>query len=103
MKLGANDEEQTESNVFSASENKSKETDSSKDLLARNLKVSEEILDLSRYIKRYIKWQKIMGWVKLLLIVVPVVWGLLYLPALLKDSLSSYGLESIINPAGLLK
>lgn len=68
--------------------------DDIKILLEQNLAVSQEILELSRYIKTYVRWQKIIGWVKVFLIVIPIVWGLLYLPPLFKDLLAAYGLDS---------
>jgi len=62
-------------------------------LLEKNLLVSQEILELSRYIKSYVRWQKIFGWVKTALVVIPLVIGLLYLPSLLDNTLASYGLS----------
>lgn len=72
----------------------SSESEDLKTLLEKNLAVSQEILELSRYVKTYVRWQKIIGWVKVFLIVIPIVWGLLYLPPLFKDLLAAYGLDS---------
>ena len=75
----------------------SSESEDLKTLLEKNLAVSQEILELSRYVKTYVRWQKIIGWVKVFLIVIPIVWGLLYLPPLFKDLLAAYGLDSGAN------
>lgn len=60
------------------------------DLLRRNLKVSEEILQKTDSIKIYIKWQKIWSTVRLLIIVIPLIVGLLFLPPLLKNYLNQF-------------
>ncbi|MFA5163563.1 MAG: hypothetical protein WC441_03480 [Patescibacteria group bacterium] len=72
----------------------STESEDMRILLEKNLAVSQEILELSRYVKTYVRWQKIIGWVKVFLIVIPIVWGLLYLPPLFRDLLAAYGLDS---------
>ena len=80
----------------SQSETRGASSDSAtiKALVERNLVMSQEILDLSLYIKSYVRWQKIFGWLKFLVIAVPIILGFLYLPAMLKTILSSYGLEA---------
>ncbi len=68
------------------------------DLVRENIKVSQEILSLTKYIKKYIIWQKIFSWIKLFLIVVPIVLAFIYLPPVLKDfSESVQGLVGSIN------
>ena len=103
MKLESDENKIEASRIFLAEDAQDQSANSLQGLLIKNLQVSEEILDLSKYIKRYIRWQKAFAWIKLLLIVIPIVWGLLYLPAILEESLSSYGLESLINPANVVK
>lgn len=75
----------------------SSESENLKTLLEQNLAVSQEILELSRYVKTYVRWQKIIGWVKVFLIVIPIIWGLLYLPPLFRDLLAAYGLDSGVS------
>jgi thiosulfate reductase cytochrome b subunit len=61
-------------------------------LLRQNLELSQEILNRTIWIKKYLKWQQVMGYVKILIIIIPIIIGLVYLPPLLKgyfDQLSS--------------
>lgn len=60
------------------------------DLLLRNLKVSEEILEKTKYIKNYIKWQKIWSIVQFSLIVIPIIIGVMYLPPLIKTYIDQF-------------
>ncbi|MDD3711810.1 MAG: hypothetical protein PHP37_04385 [Patescibacteria group bacterium] len=69
-------------------------------LLKENLKVSREILDLSRYIKKYILWQKVIFWFKFVVILIPIILALIYLPPFLRGAFSSF--QELINPAGIL-
>lgn len=75
-----------------------------KNLLERNLALSQEILGLAKYAKSYIRWLKIFSWLKVLIIVIPIVLGIIYLPTALKEVLSSYGLSTEASPyTNLLK
>lgn len=60
------------------------------DLLLRNLKVSEEILEKTKYIKNYIKWQKVWSIVQFSLIVIPIIIGVMYLPPLIKNYIDQF-------------
>lgn len=64
-------------------------------LLRENLEMSREIRAMVRHINNYVAWQRIFGWIKVLLIVIPLIIGVLYLPPLLKDIFSQY--ESLLN------
>lgn len=64
-------------------------TDEQTALLRRNLEISEEILKKTEYIKEYVKWQKIWGIINVLLIVIPIIIGIVYLPPLIKDYFDS--------------
>ena len=63
-------------------------TDEQTELLRRNLEVSEEILKKTDYIKGYVKWQKVWGIINILIIVIPIMIGVIYLPPLIKDYLN---------------
>ncbi len=70
-------------------------------LLEENIKISNEILEISKYIKRYIFFQKVMVFVKLFLILIPIILAFAFLPFLkgiigpLQSVLSVYsGIES---------
>jgi hypothetical protein len=61
-----------------------------KALVSQSLKNSEEALEKVRWIKKYLKWQQIMGFVNVLFILIPIILGLVYLPPLLKDYLQQF-------------
>ena len=56
-----------------------------RELLEKNLEINQEILKKTKYIKRFVIAQQIFGVIKLLLIVVPIVLGIMYLPSLFKS------------------
>lgn len=72
-------------------------------LLKQNLAISQEILDISRYIKRYVFWRRIIGFAQVLIILVPIVLGIIYLPPMIEKGLDNINnninnpLSSIIN------
>ena len=66
-------------------------------LLKQNLTISQEILDISRYIKKYVFWKKVIGLVKVFIILVPIILGIIYLPPIIEDSLDNIN-ENINNP-----
>jgi hypothetical protein len=59
-------------------------------LLRANLKNGEETLKILAELKKYIRWQQIWSAIRLLLIVVPLVLGVIYLPPIIKDVFSVY-------------
>jgi hypothetical protein len=61
-----------------------------KKLLEKNLEITKEIHEMVKGIKSYIFWQRIWGVFKVLIIVVPVIFGIIYLPPLLKDVFRQY-------------
>jgi hypothetical protein len=61
-------------------ENQDLKTEEQNELLRRNLELSEKILEETSYIKKYIKWQQVWATVRLLILVIPIILGLLYLP-----------------------
>lgn len=54
-------------------------------LLEENVEMNKEMKVMIRHINTYVAWQRIFGWLKLLLILVPLVIGFIYLPPLFKD------------------
>jgi hypothetical protein len=69
-----------------------------KKLLEKNLELTKEIREMVRGIKKYIFWQRVWGVFKILIIIVPVVLGIIYLPALLKDVYRQY--QSLLGVGG---
>ncbi|MCF7795198.1 hypothetical protein K9M50_02475 [Patescibacteria group bacterium] len=72
-------------------------------LLKKNLAISQEVLSISKYVKKYIFWKKIIGIAKIVIIVVPIVLGIIYLPPMIEDAVENINsnlnnpLSSIIN------
>lgn len=66
------------------------ENEEIKKLLELNLQKNEEILKISRDIKKYIKWQNMWSIFRFVFIVIPIVLGFIYLPPLLKDVFKTY-------------
>ena len=59
--------------------------DGMKELLEKNLKWSQIIYEQNRKLNRKLTWAAIAGWLRLLLILAPLVLAFLYLPPILKD------------------
>jgi hypothetical protein len=66
------------------------ENDELKNLLEQNLKKNEEILKISKDIKKFMKWQQIWSTLRFLLIFVPIILGFIYLPPILKNLITNY-------------
>ncbi|MFP4514986.1 MAG: hypothetical protein ACLFNO_03235 [Parcubacteria group bacterium] len=66
-------------------------------LLKKNLIISQEILDISKYVKKYIFWRKVMNIVKIVIILVPIILGIIYLPPILEEGLDTIN-ENLNNP-----
>lgn len=61
-----------------------------KALVARNLRETEEVKAAVKKIQRYIFWQQIFGWIKLVIIVVPIVLAVIYAMPLFRQAMSAY-------------
>mgnify|MGYP001576692753 CR=1 FL=1 len=61
-----------------------------KKLLEQNLELTKEIYVMTKKIKGYITFQKVMSLVYLMLIVVPIILSIIYLPPLLKGMFDKY-------------
>jgi len=70
-----------------------------KKLLEENLKLTKEIHTMTKGIKSFVLWQRIFGVLKLLIIVVPIVLGIIYLPSLIESIQQRYqeilGIEGV--------
>lgn len=62
-----------------------------KELIEKNLKWSQIIYEQNRKINSKLMWMAIASWVKLFIILVPLVLAIFFLPPLLKDVWSQYG------------
>jgi len=64
--------------------------DKIEELLRKNLELTEEIHKMAKRIDRFVFWQKVLGTLQILIIVVPIILGVIYLPPLLENMLSQY-------------
>jgi len=69
--------------------------DEIKKLLEKNLQLTQEVYKMTKSIKSFVIWQRIFGLLKILIIVVPIVLGIIYLPPLIKDLINQY--QSILD------
>ncbi len=67
-----------------------KEAGQVKKILEENLKLTKEIYKMTKSIKSFVLWQRIFGALKILIIVVPIVLGIIYLPAILEKAFTPY-------------
>ncbi len=49
-----------------------------KELIEQNLKLTQEIHETTKYIKKYIIWQQIFSVIKIIIIVIPLIIGIIY-------------------------
>jgi|WetSurMetagenome_2_1015567.scaffolds.fasta_scaffold449043_2 hypothetical protein len=61
-----------------------------KKILEENLRINQENNRMLHSIKRHFVWQRIVAIFYFIIIVGPIVWGIFYLPALLKPIISQY-------------
>jgi len=59
-------------------------------LLKKNLELNQEILKSVLFIKRQIIWQQVLWYIKFLIIMIPIILGIIYLPPLINDLLKQY-------------
>lgn len=70
--------------------NNDNNNDEIKKIVEENLKLTQEIHKMTKYIKSYIIWSQVFGVLKLIIIIIPIVLGLMYLPPLLKGVMEQY-------------
>ncbi|KKW34329.1 MAG: hypothetical protein UY79_C0002G0024 [Parcubacteria group bacterium GW2011_GWA2_53_21] len=63
-----------------------------RDLLEKNLKWSQIIYEQNRRINSKLLWAAAANWLRLLVIIVPLIWAVWYLPSILKGLQNKYGL-----------
>jgi hypothetical protein len=74
------------------------QNDEIKKILEENLRLTQEIHDMTHKIKSYITFQKVMSVFYLLIIVVPIIFSIIYLPPLIKGMIGPY--EELLQGAG---
>lgn len=66
-----------------------------KSLLEENLRLTKEIHQMSRKVNRYVAFQKVLSIIYILLIIVPIILSIIYLPPLIGNIISPY--QEILN------
>ena len=69
-----------------------------KKLLEKNFEMTEEVYKLVKKTNRYLFWQQVFGALKLILIVIPIVLSVIYLPPLMKEIFKQY--QDLLGGAG---
>lgn len=72
--------------------------DSVQSLLEKNLKWSQLIYEQNEKIKRTLTWMVVGNYVRLSLILIPLIAGILFLPPLVKNMMQQY--ESVLGGQG---
>lgn len=62
-----------------------------KTLLEENLKLSKSIFRSTEKIKKMLRWAQVMGIVRLLIILIPIILALLYIPPFLQNIGDAFG------------
>ncbi|MGE5425716.1 MAG: hypothetical protein ACM3PZ_01435 [Bacillota bacterium] len=57
-----------------------------KELLKQNLEISKDMQAMIKHINSYVAWQRIFGWLKFILILIPIIIGVLYLPPFIREA-----------------
>ncbi len=69
-----------------------------KSLLKRNLEYSRQAIEIAERNKRYILWIKIINLLKLIVILIPIILALIYLPPVVKEFVGKY--KDLFGPGG---
>ncbi len=70
--------------------NKEKKKEKSAEKKMSDRELLEENLRFSKKIYRYIIWRRVLGTLKILIILIPIILGFIYLPSLIEDTLGHY-------------
>lgn len=70
-------------------------------LLEKNLKWSQIIYEQNRKLNRKLIWSAVASWLPFIIIMVPIVFGLIYLPSIISNLQASYGQLFNQSKAGL--
>jgi hypothetical protein len=74
------------------------ENDEIRELIRKNYELTQEIHTMTKKIKGYITFQKVMSFIYLVLIVGPIILSFIYLPSLLKNALGPY--QELLKESG---
>lgn len=79
-----------------------------KKLLEQNFKLTQEIYVMTKKIKNYVTFQKVMSVIYILLIIVPIILSIIFLPPLIKNYMGQYqellggdySIQGLLNGSG---
>jgi hypothetical protein len=75
--------------------NETNESEQIKELLEKNLKLTEEIYAMTKKMKSHMAFQRVVSWFYLFIIIAPIILGLIYLPPLLSGLFDQY--KDVLN------
>lgn len=70
-----------------------------RDLVKKSIKLSEKVYEQNKKISKRLKWMVWGGYFKLFLIIIPIIIGIIYLPAYFSQILEQYKDVLGINPS----
>jgi len=77
-----------------------------KKILEKNQEMITETLELSRKMKKYMLFQQVFGVLRLLIIMIPIILSIIYLPPLLKSAFKQYenllGIENVLPTTDII-
>jgi len=80
----------SQSSVLEKDESKEIFDQSLRSLLEENLAMTKEIRAMVKHINVYVAWQRIFGWVKVFLILIPLILGIIYLPPIFEEAYHNF-------------
>ena len=90
-KLATEDQKSPILEVTGVKEYSKADTQILKELLEKNLKWSQIIYEQNRKINNKLMWAAIGGWLRLVLILAPLIWAVWFLPPLVNKFMKNYG------------
>ncbi|MFH0951207.1 MAG: hypothetical protein V1765_01915 [bacterium] len=64
--------------------------DNLKKLIEQNLALTEEMFVMVKKIRQYIIWTQVVGIIKIILILAPIIFAIMYLPPYIKKLINGY-------------
>lgn len=65
-------------------------------MVQENLKTSQETLERVKKINKYIFWQKVWGWTRFFIILIPIILAVIYLPGYIRKAYELY--QKVLSP-----
>ncbi len=94
-KVKSKEKEQKEDEVNDLVDDSTTDHNDLKKLLKTNIKLNEEILEYSKKINNHLLFSRILSYIKIFLILVPIILGLFFLPKVVEPLIEQY--HEILN------